>query len=212
MNARQKELLESLIRSHGKEQSGFDDIIKGKGKGLVGLLLGPPGVGKTLTAEAVAEISQLPLYVMSCGGLGSDAHEINRSLKTYLELASRWNAVLLLDEADVYLAKRNDNDLERNAIISVFLREIEYYTGILILTTNRAQSIDPAFQSKFVLQRDGRKAKESQAVFTSAITTIATIPPLGKRFGKHSWKTPGRILVFISTSVKMGSMNWLPST
>lgn len=57
MNARQKELLESLTLSHGREQSGFDDIIKGKGKGLVGLLLGPPGVGKTLTAEAVAKIS-----------------------------------------------------------------------------------------------------------------------------------------------------------
>ncbi|KAF7679792.1 hypothetical protein GT037_001443 [Alternaria burnsii] len=133
MNARQKELLESLTLSHGREQSGFDDIIKGKGKGLVGLLLGPPG---------------LPLYVMSCGGLESYAHEINSLLKTYLELASRRNAVLLLDEADVYLAKRNDNDLERNAIISVFPREIEYYTGILILTTNRAQSIDPAFQSR----------------------------------------------------------------
>ncbi|KAI4913188.1 hypothetical protein J4E85_010921 [Alternaria conjuncta] len=148
MKPRQKELLERLIKSHGNDESGFDDIIKGKGKGLVGLLLGPPGVGKTLTAEAVAEISKLPLFVMSCGALGSVASEINRALRKFLELATRWGAVLLLDEADVYLAKRNENDLERNAIISVFLRELEYYTGIMILTTNRARHIDSAFQSR----------------------------------------------------------------
>ena len=151
MPPRQKDLLRRLVESHGENNSGFDDMISGKGKGLVGLLLGPPGVGKTLTAEAVAEISELPLFVMSCGGLGKDATEINIALRRYLELATRWSAVLLLDEADVYLAKRTENDLERNAIISVFLREIEYYTGIMILTTNRAQHIDPAFQSKLIL-------------------------------------------------------------
>jgi SpoVK/Ycf46/Vps4 family AAA+-type ATPase len=209
MGTHQKELLESLIQSHGKGQSSFDDIIKGKGTGL---LLGPPGVGKTLTAEAVAEISRLPLFVMSCGELGSQANEINKSLKKYLDLATRWNAVLLLDEADVYLAKRNDNDLERNAIVSVFLREIEYYTGILILTTNRVQSVDSAFQSKFVLHRSRRETKRLQAVSTSAITTIATIPPLERKSGRYSWQTPGRILVFMLTSVKMGLRNYPPST
>jgi SpoVK/Ycf46/Vps4 family AAA+-type ATPase len=144
----QKEILYRLIKVHGSKSSGFDDFVKDKGKGLVGLLLGSPGLGKTLTAEAIAETANMPLFIMSSGSLGSSAREINLGLVRYLELATRWKTVLLLDEADVFLAKRNDNDLERNAIISVFLKELEYYPGILILTTNRARSIDPAFQSQ----------------------------------------------------------------
>lgn len=54
----------------------------------------------------------------------------------------------MLDEADVFLAKRNKTDLRRNAVTSVFLRSLEYYAGILFLTTNRVGSIDPAFKSR----------------------------------------------------------------
>lgn len=45
-----KKLIRSLVFQHGSETDDFDDLIKGKGKGLVFLLYGPPGVGKTLTA------------------------------------------------------------------------------------------------------------------------------------------------------------------
>lgn len=45
-----KRLIRSLVFQHGSENDDFDDFIKGKGKGLVFLLYGPPGVGKTLTA------------------------------------------------------------------------------------------------------------------------------------------------------------------
>ena len=208
MKPRQKELLERLIKSHGNDESGFDDIIKGKGKGLVGLLLGPPGVGKTLTAEAVAEISKLPLFVMSCGALGSVASEINRALRKFLELATRWSAVLLLDEADVYLAKRNENDLERNAIISVFLRELEYYTGIMILTTNRARHIDSAFQSKLDVHSDMPKADKVQAEFNSVITTIAMILPPERRSGGPSSTARAKTAKSGSISTNMDSTNW----
>lgn len=46
-------------------------------------------------------------------------------------------AVVLLDEADVFLEERDVRDLNRNALVSVFLRALEYYEGILILTSNR---------------------------------------------------------------------------
>ncbi|KAJ0342505.1 hypothetical protein KNSL1_010686 [Colletotrichum chrysophilum] len=59
-----------------------------------------------------------------------------------------WNCVLLLDEADVYLAERNIHDLDRNGIVSVFLRHLEYYPGILFLTSNREGLIDEAFKSR----------------------------------------------------------------
>lgn len=149
MHADLKTLIFDLIKAHATDSSSFDDFVRGKGKGLVGLLFGPPGLGKTLTAEAIAEAARLPLYSVSSGSLGYTVKDISAKLTEVMELSSRWKAVLLLDEADVFLAARNDSDLERNAIVSIFLRELEYYPGIMLLTTNRAKTIDPAFRSKF---------------------------------------------------------------
>lgn len=103
---------------------------------------------QTLTAEAIAEISRRPLYTISSGELGHEPTEIHKRLTSILELGENWDAVVLLDEADVFLARRDDHDLVRNAIVSVFLRELEYYQGIIVLTTNMAPNIDPAFQSR----------------------------------------------------------------
>lgn len=51
----------------------------------------------------------------------------------------------------MFLAKRDKTDLRRNAVTSVFLRSLEYYAGILFLTTNRVGGIDPAFKSRIQL-------------------------------------------------------------
>lgn len=58
---------------------------------------------------------------------------------------------MLLDEADVFLAARDKRDLQRNAIVSVFLRVLEYYSGILFLTTNKVGAFDEAFKSRIHL-------------------------------------------------------------
>ena len=146
----QRDLVHDLVQAHESNDSeqAFDDVVRGKGKGLIGLLTGPPGVGKTLTAEAVAEVTKRPLYMISSGELGNVSEDVHKKLKDVLELAELWDAVLLLDEADVFLAVRNDTDLSRNAITSIFLRELEYYQGILILTTNRLKTFDSAFESR----------------------------------------------------------------
>jgi SpoVK/Ycf46/Vps4 family AAA+-type ATPase len=73
---------------------------------------------------------------------------VEKNLHYNFRMAHKWGCVLLLDEADVFLAKRNKTDLRRNAVTSVFLRSLEYYAGILFLTTNRVGSIDPAFKSR----------------------------------------------------------------
>ncbi|KAF1997704.1 P-loop containing nucleoside triphosphate hydrolase protein [Amniculicola lignicola CBS 123094] len=143
-----KETIYRLVVAHSRGSSQFDDFVKGKGKGLIGLFFGPPGSGKTLTAEAIAETAKMPLYAVSSGALGHEATEIHSRLADILKLASHWKAVLLLDEADVFLAQRTLTDIVRNAIVSVFLRELEYYQGILLLTTNQADVIDEAFQSR----------------------------------------------------------------
>jgi hypothetical protein len=125
----------------------IDDIIQGKGKGLVFVLHGPPGVGKTLTAEGIAEFLKCPLYAVSAGDLGTDAR-IEHELNKIMTIAHSWGAVLLLDEADVFLEKRQVQDVHRNALVSVFLRLLEYFQGILFLTTNRVETFDEAFQSR----------------------------------------------------------------
>jgi len=62
-----KKTVQALVSMHNKRRDAFDDIVKGKGKGLVCVLHGPPGVGKTLTAECVAEFVKRPLYMVSSG-------------------------------------------------------------------------------------------------------------------------------------------------
>ena len=98
--------------------------------------------------ECVAEKENRPLYMVTCGDLGTEPGELEKRLKTTFEYAVNWNAVLLLDEADVFSQERHVYDLKRNALISVFLRELEYFDGILFLTTNRPGSLDEAFQSR----------------------------------------------------------------
>jgi SpoVK/Ycf46/Vps4 family AAA+-type ATPase len=63
-------------------------------------------------------------------------------------MTSKWRAVTLLDECDVFLEARSTHDLERNKLVSIFLRVLEYYEGLLFLTTNRLSNIDQAFQSR----------------------------------------------------------------
>jgi SpoVK/Ycf46/Vps4 family AAA+-type ATPase len=111
-------------------------------------VFGPPGVGKTFTAEAVAERSRVPLYSMSAGDLGIKPSDVEKALERALELCRMWNAMLLLDEADVFLGARTSESLARNELVSIFLTKLEYYQGILFLTTNRISSIDHAFQSR----------------------------------------------------------------
>ncbi|KAG6813734.1 hypothetical protein H0H92_007686 [Tricholoma furcatifolium] len=143
-----KAVVHALVRQHSNSRRGaFDDVIVGKGKGLVGLLCGSPGTGKTLTAEAVAEIARMPLYAVNAGDLGTEASEVDAMLLRILELATAWNAVVLLDEADVFLYKRSPLAIDQNALVAVFLRHLEYYQGVLIMTTNMSENFDAAFEN-----------------------------------------------------------------
>jgi len=143
-----KELILGFTETQRKLKDTFDDVIEGKGRGIILLLCGPPGVGKTLTAESVAEEMRVPLYSMSAGDLGFTHVEVERNLTDIMEMCAKWSAILLIDEADVFLEQRSLHELERNKLVSIFLRTLEYYEGIMVLTTNRVNTLDPAFSSR----------------------------------------------------------------
>ena len=146
-----KRMVKALV-NHTVVDSGFHDLVKGKGEGTVFLLYGEPGTGKTLTAEALAELLGRPLYSISMGTLGTTADELERRLGEILHLSQRWDALLLLDEADSFLESRSSNSpLERNAMVSVMLRLVEYHQGIMFLTSNRIDSLDSAFKTRITL-------------------------------------------------------------
>ena len=162
-----KTLVQALSNSHAvaartdpyMQKRGFGDVggapttwsadfVQNKGEGRIFLLHGKPGVGKTTTAECVAEQSRSPLLSITCGDLGIYPDEVEKNLMKWLKLATLWRAVLLLDEADVYLETRMPGDLQRNSLVSIFLRALEYYQGLLFLTTNRIGTFDEALISR----------------------------------------------------------------
>ncbi|KAL8759679.1 MAG: hypothetical protein Q9184_003542 [Pyrenodesmia sp. 2 TL-2023] len=152
-------LVESLVKTHDPqnmpsftsndcENEHHVDLVRGKGKGLIILLHGAPGVGKTSTAECVADYTHRPLFPITCGDIGETSKEVEHNLEQNFSLAHRWGCVLLLDEADVFLQARDRENMRRNGVVSVFLRVLEFYSGILFLTTNKVGHFDEAFKSR----------------------------------------------------------------
>ncbi|KAF2731968.1 AAA family ATPase [Polyplosphaeria fusca] len=169
-----RNLIHGLVKAHRNDETAFDDVIQNKGQGLVGLLSGTPGVGKTLTAEAVAEVTDRPLYMVSAGELGIEATTVDDKLGMILDISRRWGCVLLIDEADVFLGVRGDN-LQRDSLVSIFLRRLEYFRGVCILTTNRKSEIDPAFQSRihFTVHYPELDEASRKAVWTNFLNSVA---------------------------------------
>jgi len=125
----------------------MEDIVEGKSGGTTILCMGEPGVGKTLTAEIYSEVVERPLYRVHSGQLGTNPDSIEKNLDTILNRSERWGSILLIDEADVYIRQR-DNSMDHNAIVAAFLRKLEYFNGLLFLTTNRTDDVDDAIKSR----------------------------------------------------------------
>jgi AAA+ superfamily predicted ATPase len=71
--------------------------------------------------------------------------------------------------SQIFLERRSDIDVLRNAMVGVFLRKLEYHQGVLFLTTNRVKAFDPAFNSRInVAIRYHDLTKEARGQGTSA--------------------------------------------
>lgn len=188
IDAKAKEMIQALV-SHQVESEKGTDLIHRKGKGLIILLHGGPGTGKTFTAESVAEMAQKPLFCVTCGDIGTKPEQVEKYLESVLYLGKTWGCVVLIDEAEVFLEQRSLDNLERNALVSVFLRVLEYYEGILILTTNRVGTFDEAFKSRILLSLHYEKLSKGQRrkIWRGFINHLedSHVPSNGKETGRE---------------------------
>jgi ATPase family associated with various cellular activities (AAA) len=124
-----KDLIQGSVRGHfiqkeSEKRNGEEglslDLIQGKGTGLFILLHGVPGVGKTATAEAVAQANGKPLFKITVGDLGLTPDQVECSLRHIFRLASNWDCILLMDEVDTFFSQRSKGDaaMTKNALVS----------------------------------------------------------------------------------------------
>lgn len=109
-NDADREVLQTIKRKTAAQSSESftltPDFIPGKGEGQVFLLYGGPGTGKTLSAECVANDTKRPLLSLSMSDL---APYHDTTLRRWFSLGAKWGALIIIDEADVFLAKRLDS-------------------------------------------------------------------------------------------------------
>ncbi len=133
-----------------------------RGQGVVALFSGPPGTGKTMAAEAVAHALRQDLYRVDLSAVVSKyIGETEKNLATAFDEAERGSAVLFFDEADSLYSKRTTDvrdahDRYANIEVNYLLQRVETFTGLVVLATNRAASLDDAFlrRLRFSIQFD----------------------------------------------------------
>ncbi|KAK7423036.1 hypothetical protein QQX98_001326 [Neonectria punicea] len=133
-------IMAEIDKSDKAKDNGFEDLIipESHRNLLIGLV-------KNKVAESKSEprpdtVDDISTHI--------DVIRVETALTEHTERAQRWGCVLLLDEADVFLTRRDWHDTNHNALVSVFLRQLEYCSGILFLTTNRVGVLDEAFKSR----------------------------------------------------------------
>lgn len=127
------------------------------GRGIVALFNGPPGTGKTMSANAISNDLGLPLYRIDTASIADRyVGETEKNLVRLFDEASASRAALLFDEADSLFGKRVDaqdaNDRHANTQINVLLNLIEDYNGFVVLTTNMKGALDTAFLRRIIFK------------------------------------------------------------
>ncbi|GEM_PF-418650 len=121
--------------------------------GVVGLFSGPSGTGKTLAAEVVANSLGCDLFKLDLSSVVSKyIGETEKNLEAVFQAAETGEAVLFFDEADALFGKRSEvrdaHDRYANVEVAYLLQRLERHDGLVLLATNLAQNIDPAFERR----------------------------------------------------------------
>src|SRR5690606_11006597 len=143
-----------------------------RGTGLVALLTGPPGTGKTMAAQVIAAQLELDLFRINLATVISKyIGETAKNLDRIFSRAARMNAVLLFDEADALFSKRTEvkdsHDRYANTDTNYLLQLLEDYQGIALLASNKKNNIDPAFirRIRYVLDFQRPDADQRRTVW-----------------------------------------------
>ena len=146
---RREEVLEALGRSHVRDGE----------RGVKALFSGPPGTGKSLSAEVIASELGYPLFRVDLASVVSKwVGETEKHLNRLFDAVEEAPCVLLFDEADALFGKRADvkgaQDRFANLEVSYLLQRLESFDGIAVLTTNLKRNIDEAFLRRFTFVVD----------------------------------------------------------
>jgi ATPase family associated with various cellular activities (AAA) len=144
--------------------------------GLAALFCGPPGTGKTMASEAIADELQLPLFRIDLSQVVNKyIGETEKNLKRLFDAADAADATLFFDEADALFGKRTEvkdaHDRYANLEISYLLERMERFKGLAILATNRRKDLDEAFlrRLRFVIEFPLPGAPERERIWRSVI-------------------------------------------
>ncbi|KUI62527.1 ATPase family AAA domain-containing protein 3 [Cytospora mali] len=206
MPTERKDMIKALIQKFSTASTPSKtwgaDFVENKGEGQIFLLHGSPGVGKTYTAECIAEYTGRALLSLTCADFGIDEERMEQQLSKWFRLAEKWGAVMLIDEADVFLERRHVSDLKRNSLVSVFLRCIEYYRGFLFLTTNRVGHFDDALISRIhvIIRYDNLGEKERNKIWTQFFDKLSD--------ERENFRIMGRAKAYVLEDDIMRRMEW----
>ncbi|MCW3475305.1 ATP-binding protein [Limobrevibacterium gyesilva] len=151
-----------------------------RGGGLAVLFSGPPGTGKTMAAEAIADSLGADLLVVDLAATVSKyIGETAKNLSRVFEEAASSGAILLFDEADALFAKRSEikdsHDRYANTDTNHLLQLLEVFDGLAILATNRRSNMDPAFvrRIRHVVEFARPGAVERRTMWRRAVAALA---------------------------------------
>ncbi len=144
--------------------------------GLAVLFAGPPGTGKTMAAEAIAQHLSLPLYRIDLSQVVNKyIGETEKNLRRLFDAADAADVILFFDEADALFGKRTEvkdaHDRYANLEISYLLERMERFKGLAILATNRRKDLDEAFlrRLRFVIEFPLPGPAERLRIWRSAV-------------------------------------------
>ena len=185
-----------------------------QGRGLIALFTGPPGTGKTMTAQIIANSLQLDLFRIDLSAVTSKyVGETSKNIEKILSQAKNMDIVLMFDEADSLFGKRTEikdaHDRFANADTNYLLQAIEEFPGTIIMASNKKVNIDTSFlrRIRYVLEFPKPDAEQRHKLFRQILTAFTdedTVWKLDNDLSKLS-----EMLDLTGAQIKMGLLSAL---
>ena len=174
--AQQVDELVTAMRNLGRVHQDWGTAKAWSEGGLAALFAGPPGTGKTMASEAIADALQLPMFRIDLSQVVNKyIGETEKNLKRLFDAADAADAILFFDEADALFGKRSEvkdaHDRYANLEVSYLLERMERFKGLAILATNRRKDLDEAFlrRLRFVIEFPLPGAPERLRIWRSVV-------------------------------------------